>query len=675
MSEEKQPKAAETPVSNPENFEKETDNIAQEAMQTELPTDKELENAPDIEEVVAQENEVKETATTDTKEEVKEPAEIEPSKAEVVTDDNATEAPVTKEEPAVIPVQDYTELSKEELISTFKELLANHPAQNLKDQAEGIKNAFNAIFEAEELEAKTAFLEEGGNIIDFRHYAPLKKDFNEVYYDFRNRRQKYYNNKKKNQQENLDIRTQIIEELKALKDELGGSESVNITYNKFKDLQERWHNAGNIPRDRYNLIWNNYYHHVDQFYDFLHLNRDFRDKHYEQNLIKKVQLIERAEELAQESDVNKAFKELQLLHRMWKEEIGPVAKEYSDVIWEQFSAATKTINDKRQEHIAKIEEGYVKNLEEKHEIISKIAAIVNGDLSSHGNLQKGIKEVEALRERFFKAGKVPQANNQDTWDAFKGIVREFNKKKNAYYKNQKSEQYDNLNKKKDLIKIANEHKDSDDFEVTIELMKKIQADWKKIGHVPRKDSDKVWHEFKAACNHFFDRLHASKNKASEAEEEAYEKKKEMLDKVSALKLEGEPSESLALIKSHIADWKALGRVPRNKRKIDEQFNKALDGLFSQLDISRKESEMIKYENKLASMAGDDSRDLNKEHFFITKKIEETQAEINQLENNLGFFQHVADDNPLVKEVHKNIAKHKESLELWKAKKRKIKSVL
>ena len=181
--------------------------------------------------------------------------------------------------------------------------------------------------------------------------------------------------------------------------------------------------------------------------------------------------------------------------------------------------------------------------------------------------------------------------------------------------------------------------------------------------------------FKAACNHFFDRLHASKKQANAGEEEAFAKKQALLETVKVLKLEGEHSENLDAIKTHIATWKGIGRVPYSKKKIDEHFNKALDGLFQQLDIDKKEAEMIKYDNRMSSMAdGDDQRGLEKERFFITKKVQEIKAEINQLENNLGFFQHVPDDNPMVQEVHKNITKHKDELEMWQSKLRKVKTM-
>jgi len=562
------------------------------------------------------------------------------------------------------------------LLEELKTLLVNEKVHLIKDHVDGIKSAIDAKFDEEQETAKTTFVEGGGNVIDFRHFSPLKKAFNETYYTYRNKRANYYQNKQKDQKANLNYRQQLIEEVKQLREELGGTESIQSTFNKFKDIQERWHNAGNIPRDRYNLVWNNYYHHIDNFYELLHLNREFRDRHFKDNLTKKLQLIERAEELAQESNINRAFKELQLLHRMWKEEIGPVAKEYSDEIWEKFSAATKKIHDARDIQQKEIESSWGKNLEIKREIITKLEEIKSQDVKSHQDVQNKVKEVEVLREAFFKSGRVPNDSNEEVWSTFKSVVREFNHKKNAFYKLQKKGQFENLNKKLALIKIAEDNKDNEDFSSTIDIMKKVQADWKKIGHVPRKDSDKIWKQFKDACNHFFDRLHDSKKQANAGEEEAYVKKQTFLEEIKGLKLEGDHTANLAVIQKHIANWKSIGRVPYSKRKIDELFNKELDNLFGQLDIDKKESEMIRYENRMQSMIGEnDTRALEKERFFITKKVQEIKAEINQLENNLGFFQHVADDNPLVKEVHKNINKHKENLELWMSKLQKVKRMI
>jgi len=360
---------------------------------------------------------------------------------------------------------------------------------------------------------------------------------------------------------------------------------------------------------------------------------------------------------------------------MWKEDLGPVGKEYREPIWEKFSALTKQIHENRQNHFKELDKVYEVNLENKREIIKKITQVSAEHPKNHSGWQQKIKEIEALREDFFKAGKVPSNVNEQTWSEFKTAVRDFNRNKNGFYKGLKKEQFDNLNKKMELIQIAEDNKDSDDLSVTTPLMKKIQSDWKKIGHVPRKDSDRIWKRFKAACNSYFDRLHAERNETNKEEEASLEKKQAHIETLKELKFSGEPTEDLKAIKENIAVWKTLGRVPFRKKNIESEYNKVLDGLFQQLNMSRKETELIKYENKLSALSNHtDDRALRNEQSFIRKKIDEVNGEIRQLENNLQFFKNAKDDNPMVLDVRKNIQKHRETLEVWKAKLIKIKQL-
>lgn len=590
---------------------------------------------------------------------------VDDSLAEDSEDESATER-------HTIPKKDYHSMSKEQLTDELERLLKNEKIQAIKEHVIEIRTEFNAKFDEELEEKKEDFLADGGNIIDFHYSTPLKNRFNSLYFDYREKRNKYYQQLKQDLNANLNKRLEIIEELKGL---LDVEENINTTYNHFKDIQDKWRTAGPIPRDKYNNVWNTYHHHVENFYDFLHLNREFRDMDFKHNLDQKLKVIDRAEELAQEEDTNRAFRELQMLHKMWKEELGPVAKDYREEIWERFSNATKVIHDRRQEYFENLDKEFEKNWEKKQQIIEKIREIADQDFSSHNKWQQKIKEIEALREEFFKAGKVPKSKNEETWADFKETVRRFNRKKNSFYKNLKKQQYDNLEKKKELIQIAEDNKDSDDFKTITPLMKKIQSDWKNIGHVPRKDSDKVWKQFKTACNYYFERLHENRSEENKEEMEAFGNKKELLDKIRSFEHSGDKEEDLKTIKSFIAEWKTLGRVPFNKRFIEGKFNKALDQLFKKLDVNRTKAEMLKYENKIQALNdADDDHKIRNEHFFLSKKIEETQAEIRQLENNLQFFSNVNDDNPLVQEVHKNIEDHKAQLKVWREKLKKVKSL-
>ena len=595
--------------------------------------------------------------------------EIEESNAEDAEDEG-------NKERHSIEVKEYDKMSLESLVIELEKLVKGQKVQAIKAHVDGIKEEFNSKFNSLLEDKKSEFISDGGNEIDFYYSTPIQKRFKESYKEYRNKLHEHYKSLESNLKSNLTKKLEIIEELKGL---INVEENINTTYKHFKELQERWRTTGPIPRDKYNNAWNSYHHHVEIFYDFLHLNRDLRDLDFKHNLDKKLKIIERAEELAQDDDIMRAFRELQELHKMWKEELGPVGKEHRELIWERFKEATKIINDKRQVYYQHIDKIYEKNLETKLEIITAINAInkeQSNNASHHGSWQKKIKDIEALREAFFSAGKVPIKVNEATWAKFKDAVRTFNRQKNAFYKNLKKDQFANLQKKLELIQIAEDNKDNDNDQATTALMKKIQSDWKKIGHVPRKDSDKIWKQFKAACNYYFDKLHASKNAANQEFIDAFNKKNELLGVLKEVNLPEEKEKGLATIKDYINQWNTIGRVPNDKRYIEGKFAKALDGLFAKLDIDKGEVEMIKFQNKLEELknADDGGRNLDNERSFIRKKIDEIKGQINQLENNLQFFTNVDDNNPLVKDVHNNIAKHNESLKLWISKLSKIKEL-
>jgi hypothetical protein len=571
-----------------------------------------------------------------------------------------------------IELKDYDSMSLDALTNELEKLVKNEKVQAIKNHVEQINSEFKTKFQALLDEKKEEFLSDGGNEIDFYYSSPLQKRFKETYKDYKTKLHDHYKSFEQNLKQNLADKLEIIEELKGL---INVEENINTTYKHFKELQERWKNTGPIPRDKYNNAWNSYHHHVEMFYDFLHLNRDLRDLDFKHNLDKKLKIIERAEELAKDENVLHAFRELQELHKMWKEELGPVDREHREDIWNRFKNSTRIINDKRQKYYQEIDKVYEKNLEKKLEIIASIDTINTENVNSHSVWQKKIKDIENLRDAFFNAGKVPAKVNEETWAKFKDAVRNFNKKKNSFYKGLKKEQYTNLQKKLELIQIAEDNKDNEDIATTAALMKKIQNDWKKIGHVPRKDSDKIWKQFKTACNHFFDKLHASRNAANKVEIDAYNQKNTLLESIKNIKLSGDKEKDLAVIKNLISEWKNFGRVPNDKRFIEGKFNKSLDELFSKLKMDKNDIELIKFENKLEVLSNeDDNQNLDNERTFIRKKIDELKSQINQLENNLQFFTNVNDDNPLVKDVHNNIKAHKESLKLWKTKLSKIKEL-
>jgi hypothetical protein len=301
-------------------------------------------------------------------------------------------------------------------------------------------------------------------------------------------------------------------------------------------------------------------------------------------------------------------------------------------------------------------------LEKKKEIIAQIELLAQEKVNSHSAWLGQIEKVEALRNQFFGAGKVPSEVTDQTWTEFKNAVRSFNVLKNSFYKDIKKDQNDNLSKKQALVAKAIELKDSTDFAVTTPLFKQIQEEWKTIGHVPRKFSDKLWGEFRGACNEYFEKLKELKSEENAEEIEAFEKKKSYLETIKSFELIGDHKADLDAIKAHIETWKSFG-------------NKILDALFEKLSSSKKDNEMVRYANRLDNLSGaENSRKLDNEKVFIMRKIEEVQSSIFQLENNIQFFGRAKADNPMVKEVMRNIEKQKEELATWKEKLKQLKSI-
>ncbi|QNK78887.1 DUF349 domain-containing protein [Winogradskyella sp. PAMC22761] len=591
--------------------------------------------------------------------------EIEASNAEDAEDESNAERHEVEE-------KDYHAMPMDELVAETSRLLEKHKIQTISKHINEIKGEFNSKFSELLDEKKEEFIAEGGNEIDFYYTNDTKKQFNTLYKDYKQAINSYYKEREQNLQQNLNNRLQIIEDIKGL---LSVEENMGTTYKNFKELQEKWRTAGPIPRDKYNNAWNTYHHHVERFYDFLHLNNDLRDMDFKHNYDQKLKIIERAEELAEDENTNRSFRELQVLHKLWKEELGPVGKEHREEIWERFSKATKAIHDKRQAYFVDMDKAHEKNLERKEEIIAKINAIAEKKVNSHSAWQSNIKEIEALRDAFFKAGKVPLKVNESTWSKFKGAVRTFNRGKNSFYKDLKKDQFDNLKKKKALIQIAEDNKDNDDFATVTPLMKKIQDEWKTIGHVPRRDSDKIWKQFKKACNHYFDKMHTERKAKDQHLFDAFDKKVKLLDQLKTLEPTEDPKADIKVLQDKITEWKEIGYVPQNKRYIDGKFYKAIDDAFDKVKMEKSKVEMIKFESKLKNLADpEDTRLLDNEYNFIKKRIDEIKSEINQLENNLQFFSNVKSDNPLVKDVHKNIEKHKTELETWKAKLTKVRAM-
>jgi len=600
---------------------------------------------------------------------------------DAISDINAAESEdITLKERHDIPMLNYDTFSLELLVEELKNLVTNEKVMSVKDHIEEIKKSFLAKYNHLVEEKKEEFNAKSQGITtdskeEFQYHSPLKTQFDKFYSLYRDNKNTHFKSLQTNLKTNLENRLAIVEELKEL---INPQANIKDTLKHFNDLRDRWKTAGSIPKDKYNHVWNNYHFHVENFYDYLHLDREARDQDFKYNLEQKQKIVARVEELVHEVDINKAFRELQDLHKIWKEDIGPVSREHREEIWNKFSDLTKQMHDKREVLFEKLRETELENLEQKKEIIAKIEVLATEKVNAHSQWLAQIEKVEALRTAFFSAGKVPSEVNEETWAAFKTAVRNFNTFKNSFYKDIKKDQNSNLTRKIALVAKAKEVQESTDFALTTPIMKQIQEEWKQIGHVPRKYSDKIWSEFKQACNHYFDKLKEQKNEENSEEVQAFDKKKAYLETLRTFQLIGDHKTDLDAIKLHIETWKSFGRVPIARRHIEGKFNKILDVLFEKLSLSKKDSEMMRFTNRMDHLSeNNDTRKLESEKIFLLRKIDEIKNEIFQLENNIQFFANTRNakkENSIVLEVRKNIEKHKEEMELLKDKLKQLRSI-
>lgn len=388
------------------------------------------------------------------------------------------------------------------------------------------------------------------------------------------------------------------------------------------------------------------------FNEMLDLNKEYLEQEFAHNLEKRQHIISRAKELLDEKVVQKALNELQYLHKLWKEEAEPVAEEFREKTWEEFKEVSNKIHERKSELIAVMESEQLENLEKKNKIIEELKTLAAPESTNHSFWQQAIKRVEELRAEFLRLGPVPKKLSNQNWTDFKVVLRNFNTGKNDFYKNLKGSQIHNLEAKQGLIKTAQDNMNSEDWDIVVPLFKKLQEDWKTIGHVPRSQANKVWDDFRDACNTFFKNYREKNNATGDNWKENYKSKKALLEDLKALTDEEGSVEKIENIKNA---WNAIGKVPKDKLSINTEFNKTLR---EKLKLNKINEFDLKEENLSESQLTDKARK-------IKNQIADLESEVVQLENNLSFFGTAKRDNPLLKDTYDKLDSKKEQLESLK----------
>ena len=558
----------------------------------------------------------------------------------------------------------YEHQSLENLVGELQRLIKNAPIQRIGQHIIAIKSSFDTQFNTQLESERESFLEQGNPETDFEFNPLIKRQFDALYQEYREKKAQYRKDFERLLQDNLKRKQEIIEGIKAL---LEAEENINTTFQTFKQLQSDWRSVGMVPKTYTEDLWANYHHHVERFYDFLDLNRELRDLDFKHNYEEKLKIIERTEALLHEQDFKKAYAELQELHRIWKEELGPVSKELRQEVWERFSSATKQMHDKKQQILELEDREREVNLTKKQEVLSRFQETVSATISSQKELKDHEKAVEELKNSFYALGPVPKKDQKLLSKQLRELFRQFNQSKNAFYKEQKKVYQENLTKKRALIEQAESLKERTDFKVVTPLIKELQHEWKQTGHVPRKYSEPLWEAFRGACNAYFERLKSQKNNSRV---QFNEQRKQLSSLI-------ETAESFTPSKNKDANFQQLYKLKDAMNKqlgssaspLAQKAEKAMQKALKAADFT-EESFVAEMSAQRIEQLKEKSSGLNEVQSTraeVKKQIDRLTDEIRLLETNLEFFSSSSSANTLLDDAKAKLEQKISDKEQWKAK--------
>ena len=562
---------------------------------------------------------------------------------------------------------DYSGYSEVELINALRKLISSDD-EELKDEVDRIRISFYKKHKDVVAEEKRKFLEEGGAENDFvAGNALYEEDLKNLLKEYRQLKSNQLKQMDDDKEKNLQVKYEIIEEIKSL---VNRKESINKTFQEFRELQQKWRDTGLVPQSKLKDLWETYHHHVENFYDYIKINKELRDLDLKKNMEAKISLCEKAEELlVEEPSVIKAFNILQKYHEQWRE-IGPVPREKKDELWERFKAATSTINKKHQEYFEERKDEQKKNLDAKTALCEKAEEIVSLDLKTHKEWDEKSRELIELQKVWRTVGFTPKRDNNRIYERFRIACDKFFDAKREFYAQNKELQVNNLQLKTDLCDQAEALKDSTDWKKTTDEFIRIQKKWKEVGPVPRKQSDAVWKRFRGACDYFFEQKSKHFSVVDHEQEENLRLKKELIDEVKNYQLTWDENTDLEEMKEFQRRWTEIGHVPfKEKDTVQNEFREAINVHFDHLKIDDQKRNLLKFKSKISNFSST-NRGQNKMRFERDKyvvRLKQMENDLALLNNNIGFFANTKNAESLIDDVNKKIQGTQEKIEFLKEK--------
>ena len=577
-------------------------------------------------------------------------SEIAPQVCEETTNAVAEE---TSEEATPV-VGEIAKLNKEGVLARLAERVSEEPSAELRAEVEALKVAFYKLHRADMDERRKRFFQENGVEAE---YTPQTDEaevrFKELYNIYRTKRDEAAALSDKEKEENYKAKLAIIEELKQLVD---SEEALNTTFAKFHDLQARWRNIGQVPQSRVSDLYETYNLHIENFYDYVKINKELRDLDWKRNLEAKVALCEQAEALTEATSIVDAFHKLQKLHEEWRE-IGPVAMEHKESLWERFKSASTIINRSHQEHFESIKAEQARNFERKSALCEEIEKIITDAPTTHKAWNKASERVQAIQAEWRTIGFAPKKENNKVYDRFRTACDKFFEVKHLFYTEAKDDMAKSLELKTALCERAEAISERDDWAKATEELLAVQAEWKKSGTVARKYADAIWKRFRAACDKFFERKSQHFSTVDNTYSANLAAKQALLEEMAQATVK-----SFEDIKEFQRRWSEIGFVPiRHKDELQKLYKAVLDKLFAVVRSADREQQINKFKNKVSSMRESGGKQLRNEREKLYNRVKQLEQEILTLENNIGFFAKSKGAEAMIAAVEEKIARAKRDM--------------
>lgn len=582
--------------------------------------------------------------------------------------------PVSEDETESVDSQDkiekvdYSGKTEVELINLLRELVeSDQEYDDIKEDVDNIKFAFYKLHHAGIEKQKKAFYADHSEDDEFVEEENIyENDLKNLLEKFRMVKVEFNKKQEEEKEVNLELKYQIIEDIKSL---INNKESINKTFQEFRDLQNKWREIGLVPQSKLKDLWETYHHHVENFYDYIKINKELRDLDLKKNLEAKIEICEKSEELLVEPSVIKAFNILQKYHEQWRE-IGPVPRDKKDELWERFKAVTSKINKKHQDFFEGRKSEQKTNLDAKTMLCEKAEEICNSELKTHKDWDEKSKDLIELQKVWRTIGFAPRKDNNRIYERFRKACDQFFNEKREFYSQNKDVQVNNLQMKTDLCVQAESLKDSTDWKKATDEFIEIQKKWKVIGPVPRKQSDIIWKRFRNACDYFFEQKSKHFSSVDTEQIENLKMKQDLILEVQEFKLSGNETADLEKLKDFQRRFTDIGHVPfKDKDKIQNDFRDFINIHFDNLRIDEKKRNLLKFRTKVSNLTTN-NKGFGKMRFEREKymtKLKQLESDLALLDNNIGFFANTKNAKSLIGDVIQKIASTKEKIEFLKEK--------